>query len=364
MMLRTAVFLCIAMTVAGANDGAAASCAAQVGVVDAAEEATHDLMHAGTCNKCPNGFDVVGAATLNLGKTGCSQGADGTACTWFCKCQGCYTCTNDGKENVDIVAKIEGWSEKSVVDNTHTEISKWMDDRFKEVEKLSCKHPEEESALLRRKQLGEGDQTSDSRCTIPNLSAALGGCGKENCKPISQDSSRVERKANKWCKFATSNGLENVANSNTVKQLWEQIKISTPPSNQPSTIVVMSHSTIPSCKYLMLTFSATVYKLSYMMHLSRRPAAKRLGATAGNQTHGRKTQTGQQNHGRKLLRGRRRRRRRKQTSTLVFTGAETVPFHKSSSELFDIANFVLCQKEPYLKKALNELRFKFLKELL
>ena len=266
-------------------------------------------------------------------------------------------------------------------------IIKWMGGRFKEVGKLSCKHPEEESALLRKTQLGEGDQTSDSGCAMQSVAVAIQthGCTTETCKPISQGLSRVEKKAKGWCDFATCNGLENVANSNTVEQLMAQIEKSVFFSTRrrgyyrmipsidyqrqraliPSTIVVMSHSTIPSCRYLKLMFSSRLmYELSYMMHLSRRPAAKRLGATAGNQTHGRKTQTGQQNHGRKLLRGRRRRRRRKQTSTLVFTGAETVPFHKSSSELFDIASFAICQKEPYLKKALNELRFKFLKELL
>ena len=292
------------------------------------------------------------------------------------------------------------------------QITKWMEDRFNEADKLSCKDHEEESALLKKKQLGEGDQTSNSQCGMFSYGPIM-------TKPA-QDLTKVEKKAKEWCEFASCNGLENVATSNTVTQLWKHIKISMPLSyDQPNTIVVKSHSTIPSCKYLWLTFSASAYDLSYMMHVSRRSAAKRLGATAGNRTHGRKTQIGQQKHGRRLLRGigegggvdqalwrpgaalraaaaaagraaaaaaaaraataaaaaaaaRRRRRRRRRTSTcnpkaeqpLVYTGADSVPFIEGSGSNIETAKMAICMKEPRLKKALNALRFKLLKELL
>ena len=284
--------------------------------------------------------------------------------------------------------------------NRAWQISEWMDGRFKEADKLSCKN-EEESALLTKKQLGEGDQTSISQCN-----SLLQGFTMSPVDKPSQDLSRVETKVKEWCEFASCNGLENMATLNTVDQLWEHIKISMP-NDQPDTIVVKSHSSMPSCKYLKLTFIAGAYDLSYMMHLSRRSAAKRLGATAGNWTHGQKTQIGQQKHGRSLLWGigegggvderalwrpgaalraaaatagraaaaaaaRRRRRRRRRTSTcnpkaeqpLVFTGADSVPFIEGSGSNIGTAKMAICMKEPRLKKALNALRFKFLKELL
>lgn len=88
-----------------------------------------------TCqySSSPSTFDQTprNIASINLG-----NGV--TGCTWFCKCSACFQCSNDQKEKVDVLARIELDGAVNQLPQMSSEAKKFVASRFDEASKLSC----------------------------------------------------------------------------------------------------------------------------------------------------------------------------------------------------------------------------------